>query len=338
MKAVYASVISIIMLLTLGLSPTSKVLEKESYVEDVLTKLGDGNPSIQPNMGIPGVSIEAGEGIVKFGLSHKAGGKKSKKQSKSFVCTSCHNIEREDPDLKSPNPEARLDYVVSKGIPFLQGTTLYGAVNRRQYYNGDYEKKYGDLVAPARNNIREAIQLCAVECSQGRALQDWEMESVVAFLHTIGYKIGDIITDEEEFDLINEAVVNGGDNEYATFLIKSKYIEGSPAHFVEPPENRKTGLGLKGNVENGKLIYDYSCKHCHENRKYSFYKLDDSKLTFKHLKKQMTRDSRYSMYNVVRHGTSPKMWKKAYMPQYTIEKMSNQQVEDLRAYVDSQCE
>jgi mono/diheme cytochrome c family protein len=338
MKLYYFPVVFFAVIFFLGLMPNKATMSYDSPVEEILTILGDGNKAVQPDITIPGTSVDAGEGIVKFGLSHKNGGKKNKKQSKSFVCTACHNIEREDPDLKKPDPEARLDYVIKKGIPFLQGTTLYGAINRRSYYNGDYEKKYGDLVRPARRNLREAIQLCAVECSQGRALKPWEMESVVAYLHTIGYKVSDLITDEEEYALVYDAVENNGDKEYAIFLLKSKYIEGSPAHFIEPPSDRDTGLGYKGDPENGKLIYDHSCKHCHLNRKYSFYKLDDTKLTFRHLKKTTTKDSRYSIYNVVRHGTSPKMWKKAYMPQYTIEKMSNQQVEDLRAYIDLKCQ
>ena len=40
-----------------------------------------------------------------------------------------------------------------------------------------------------------------------------------------------------------------------------------------------------------------------------------------------------SIYHVNRYGTKPMGGKKAYMPHYTLEKMSNQQLEDLRAYI-----
>jgi mono/diheme cytochrome c family protein len=43
----------------------------------------------------------------------------------------------------------------------------------------------------------------------------------------------------------------------------------------------------------------------------------------------------HSMYQVIRYGTPPKSGKRAYMPQYTSEKMSDQQVADLRAYIES---
>jgi len=58
------------------------------------------------------------------------------------------------------------------------------------------------LVKPARNDLRKAIQLCAVECSQGRALEDWEMESVLAYLWTIGLKMNDLSFSKKELKSI----------------------------------------------------------------------------------------------------------------------------------------
>ena len=60
-------------------------------------------------------------------------------------------------------------------IPFLQGTALYGAVNRTSFYNGDYEKKYGSLVSKARNDLREATfrPLAAVDAILPPLFADW---------------------------------------------------------------------------------------------------------------------------------------------------------------------
>lgn len=310
-------------------------VEEDQAIAEVLEKLGDQPLPHQPDFSIPGVSAERGKELVLEGITRNAKGKKTKRQSKHFVCTSCHNMKREDPDLRVSDPQARLEYVVENGLPFLQGTTLYGAVNRTSFYNGDYEKKYGDLVKPARNNLREAIQLCAVECSQGRPLEDWEMESVLAYLWTIDLKINDLILSETEKQQI-EMAVNGetGQNE-AIDLINSKYLHGSPATFVDPPKDRKEGYeGITGNPENGKLVYDASCKHCHANERYSFFNIDDSKATFKFLKKHFPRYTKFSVYQVSRYGTSPKNGQRAYMPNYTLQKMSNQQMEDLKAYIE----
>ena len=304
-------------------------------VSEILSQLGDASVDHVPDLSNRKVSVEAGKNLVIYGNINGKTSVASKKQSKHFVCTSCHNIVKEDPDLTNPNPVDRLNHAIKKGIPFLQGTTLYGAFNRTSFYNGDYEKKYGDLVAPARNNIREAIQLCAVECSQGRALKPFEMESVLSYLKTIELKMEDLDLTPDQIVLINEAMNGGEDKARAIEIIKSKYSSGEPAHFIDPPSNRKEEIGYQGNPENGKWIYELSCQHCHAEKRYSHFNLDDSRYTFKHLNRHISRYTRYSIYQVSRYGTSPKNFKRAYMPQYTKEKMTEEQLEDLRAYIES---
>lgn len=303
-------------------------------VAEVLKKLGDKSITHQPNLALKDVSAELGEQLFKEGFAKSPSGKKVKRQSKHFVCTSCHNVEKEDPDLSVSDPQARLEYVNEKGMPFLQGTTMYGAVNRTSFYNGDYYKKYGDLVKPARNDIREAIQLCAVECAQGRKLKHWEVESILAYLWSIELKMEDLLLSAADYQTITAAVDFDKDKNMAIELLKSKYLQGSPATFIAPPENRKIGVpNINGDASNGKLIYDLSCKYCHENERYSFFKLDDTEITFEHLNKHFTKYDRYSTYQVTRWGTAPIPGKGAYMPQYTKEKMSVRQLEDLKAYV-----
>ena len=312
------------------------IVEKSTSVWDVLEQLGEPLPNHKINESMTGASAEIGKDLVLKGIAKKPKGGKTKKQSKHFVCTSCHNVQKEDPDLSESNPQARLKYANENGLPFLQGTTLFGAVNRTSFYNDDYEKKYGKLVEPTRNNLREAIQLCAIECSQGRKMKDWEIESVLMYLWTLELKLEHLNLEENDYELIQTAVSesNGSKDSETIDYIKSFYQKGAPAHFVTPPENRKTGYGLQGNPENGKLIYDLSCKHCHEDKRYSFFELDDSKMTFKYLKNHFPKYSHSSIYQVARYGTSPKPGKKAYMPQYTAEKMSDQQMEDLRTYIE----
>jgi mono/diheme cytochrome c family protein len=84
---------------------------------------------------------------------------------------------------------------------------------------------------------------------------------------------------------------------------------------------------------NGALVYEQSCLHCHGERRYSFFNLDESIYSLSFLAKHFPQYSRYSVYQVSRYGTSPSPGKRAYMPHYTQQRMSNQQVEDLRAYV-----
>jgi len=312
-------------------------IEKSDKVSEVLMKLGDRPIQHQANTGLRGVSAEIGKDLALYGITKNWRGKKTKKQSKHFVCTSCHNTVKEVADLRDANPQNRLEYAKENGLPFVQGSTLYGIVNRTSFYNGDYDKKYGKLVDKARNNIREAIQLCAVECAQGRRLKSWEVESVLAWLWTMELKMEDLNLSEQEYVDLNAAMNSDAPTQdKAIDFIKSRYQQDSPATFTLPPDDRKKGYSLQGNPDNGKLVYELSCQHCHKDKRYSYFNLDNNKATFKHLEKHFPKYSRYSIYQVGRYGTPPMNGKKAYMPQYTQEKMSDQQMEDLRAYVEQQ--
>ncbi len=308
-------------------------------VGELLAELGDHSlDSHAPDHSVRNASAEAGKSIVFNGYGIKANGKKGKRVSRHFECIACHNVVREDPNLLDPDPEARLTYASEHQIPFLQGTTFYGISNRTSFYNGDYEKKYGELVDQARHNIREAIQVCATECSQGRRLKDWEVESILAYFQTIQLKFGDLEVSDQDRAVVTNALSGQSGRDEAVSLIKSKYLDHSPAHFVDPPADRKTGNQLEGDPANGKLIYDLSCMHCHENKRYSFFVLDNQKMTFRFLAHHFPKFTKHSIYQVGRYGTSPLMLKRAYMPNYPIEKMSRQQMEDLRAYIEAQAQ
>lgn len=334
------SILTITAIITLSLALTSLSksdyfsITKDTSVAEVLTKLGERPMPHQPMMNLKGVSVENGRRLVLEGFSSRKGSGTSSKQSAHFVCTSCHNIERDEPNLGIVDAQARLEYSVEKGLPMLQGSALYGVVNRSSFYNGDYERKYGDLTKPARNDLRKAIQLCATECAQGRELENWEMESVLAYLWTIDLKTEDLNLSEDEMASVKMAVNNDTNKEEAVSLLKSKYLSGAPATFIKPPENRKKGYEeVVGNPDNGKLIYESSCLHCHDGQRYSYFSLDESEISYDYLDKHFPKYTRYSTYQVTRYGTSPLPGKKAYMPLYTAEKMTNQMAEDLRAYI-----
>lgn len=82
------------------------------------------------------------------------------------------------------------------------------------------------------------------------------------------------------------------------------------------------------------LVVNIATKECAT----LFFELDDAQNTFKFLDRHISRYTRYSIYQVARYGTSPLPGKGAYMPQYTMEKMNNQQLEDLRTYIQEQAQ
>jgi mono/diheme cytochrome c family protein len=150
--------------------------------------------------------------------------------------------------------------------------------------------------------------------------------------------MGDLKLSDEESHLINKALQDKIEQDTAIQIIKSKYLKGSPAHFGTADGSIQAGKNLTGVPENGKLIYENSCLHCHANRKYSYLLLDDSKLTFKHLACKADGYTNHSIYQVVRYGVYSKAGKRSYMPQYPMEKMSDQQLEDLRSYIEMRAE
>ncbi len=309
--------------------------EDRTAVADILVQLGDAAAPHLPDYSLPGVDPAKGLEIIRYGQTTGPGGEPTARVSRHFVCTSCHNIRRDEPDLSRTDPMGRLRYAAENGLPFLQGSALYGIVDRRYFYNGDYYRKYGDLVKAAQENLREAIQLCATECAQGRPLADWEMESVLAALWDIGLALDDLRLSDRERQQLQSALQPGHESERpaAINLLKSKYLSGMPATFLDPPADRKTGFPTQGDPATGKLLYERSCLHCHAEKRYAFFKLDHSDLSFRFLHRHFPTYSRYSVYQVARYGTPPIPWKKAYMPHYTEEKMSEQMLEDLRAYI-----
>lgn len=322
-------------LLVVGLTSQSLV-EKwmlDTPVSTVLFALGEQQPNhyFEPTK----KQIKQGEEFIFEGKTTDANGKKTRYISKYYMCTSCHNTKREDPDLRHHNPDARLAYVKEKGLPFLQGTTFFGIVNRESWYNGDYVKKYGHEVEAANKDLREAIQLCAVGCSQGREMKPWELDAVLAYFWSLQLKLSDLGMTEDQLASLNEQSVDVKNREKLIAHIKSYYEQISPATFTDSPPNKKKGFeNITGNAENGKDLYEISCLHCHKKNGVSKYLLDNSKASFKELKRNIPRDKHFSLYQIIAYGTYAIPGHRPYMPNYPLEKMSQQQVEDLRAYIE----
>ena len=306
-------------------------------VLDVLNSLGDSMPSHYVRE-LDLKKVKQGAELYNSGVTRDDNGKLTKRQSKYFVCTDCHNNQIEDPVLSNPNPEDRLKYALDKELPFLPGTTMYGAVNRTSWYNDDYLKKYGDLVRPANDTLENAIHLCCVECSQGRPLDDWEMDAMVQYYNSIGYTIADIGLSEEEGKRIDDVLSNKKTEEYKELiqLIKSKYSSKSSATFLNPIKKENRKLGEVGNAETGKNIYELSCLKCHAQGRVTNYILDNQKITFNHLNRFLESHYSYSVYEISRKGTYAMPGYKPYMPNYTLERLSHQQLEDLVAYIKSE--
>ncbi len=321
----------------------SYTLKPETPVWDVLVRLGKFR-RFSIDTTATGYSAEKGKEIVEKGYTtHPITGKKTKRQSKYFTCIACHNSSRETKDLTDQNPQSRLQYAVDNKMPFLQGSTFFGIVNREAFYNGDYQKKYGSVpdIKAANQDLRKAIHVCATQCSQGRPLEKWEMESVLAYFWTLQLQLKDLPLQPADFQKIEQAIADDVNLAQAVSILESKFALYQPATFPEEMEYRTLDSRVandEARFKNGKNIYDLSCKHCHAGKKFSFFALDDSRKSFRYLDNKMKNGHAHSLYKITRAGTYPLTGKRAYMPQYPAEKLSNEQLIDLRVYVQKMAE
>jgi len=319
----------LILLIVTSTALIPKKWNDDTPIYDILKELGESMPAHAPTSRDE-EKIKQGRDLIFDGRTIGPNGKKSKFISKFYVCTSCHNTSQEDPDLSVLDPEARLDYVAEKGMKFLQGSPLYGIANRETWYNDDYYLKYGDLVKPANKSLAEATQLCAKVCSSGRYLEDWELEAILAYFWDIQIKLGDLNLSKSEKEKILNA--SSGNSKEVIALLKSKYALKSPATFGDPPKDHD-GYKLQGRPEKGKLLYELSCQSCHVDGGVAGMPFDNTKITFQKFKRNLEKHTEYNIYEISRHGTYAGEGKPRYMPLYPKEKMSDQQLEDLKAYI-----
>jgi len=313
---------------------TDTGFEASTKLIDVYKELDEPMPSHYIEQ-LDETKIKSGKELIFQGWTYKSSKKKSKLISKHFVCTDCHNTVIEDPDLSEPNPETRLDFAIKNKLPFLQGTTFYGVVNRVHWYNGDYLKKYGALVENARDTLVNAIQLCAKECSQGRYLEDWEVENILHYFWSIQFDLKDLKITEEERDKLKNS--KNYTNQEKIDWLKTRYFLASPATFLNVQTKDERKMGKDGDATKGKAIYDLSCLHCHGFEKdVADLKLDYARNTFKQFKKNLKKDNDFTLYKIVRKGTPPDVGYRPYMPHFTKERLSEQQLEDLVAYILSE--
>ena len=104
---------------TLG-HPVDPAPSADTKVADLLFKWGEPYPEHRPAKMTPEM-VKMGEELVHAGVTTGPDGKKTRLQSRYFVCTNCHNMEKEDPDLRVSDPEIRLNYVNEQGLAFFAG-------------------------------------------------------------------------------------------------------------------------------------------------------------------------------------------------------------------------
>ncbi len=270
------------------------------------------------------------------------GPKPSKPISVHYNCTHCHNNQREDRVLTRQDPEDRVKFILEAKpapAPFrLQpGTTLWGAANREAFYTDSYAMYHKLLVADGKpmnpNSLEDATQVCCTYCSVGRLAEPWEIDALLAYQWDLEVTLGDLGF-PAEIEKILAATLTAPPEKadakavaQARTALRGMYLKQAGDRYTAAPRNltrERTGEYLdkavfNGDPARGNQIYRLACDHCHGAGKPSESEGAD-----------LIGDLR-KYHTLLAHGTHRTT--QPYMPMFTAERLSRQQIADLHAYL-----
>ena len=302
--------------------------EPSNKVREVSLALGREAPEHWTDRALSRVWVERGRELYEQGWTISPFGEKTARQSEHFVCAQCHNADREAMPLKV-DADQRLDQLAEARAPLLPGSGLFGVVNRVSWYNGDWASKYGASIARARSDLREAIQLCSVQCSRGRPLEAWEIESLLAFLWSKELVIEDLALSPDELRVVGSALKERRYSARQALAILDEGVPRFSATFVDPA--REKPRSSRGNPHRGRQIFEGACLSCHGAAGPSRYRMDTTTG-----RGQLAQDSRSgALARTVRLGAESKRGQDPYMPPFTRERLSTRELEDLMAFAES---
>jgi mono/diheme cytochrome c family protein len=285
----------------------------------------------------------------------------SKPVSEFFTCMTCHNYEREDPDLTVQDPDARFEWVEKTGkeIFFLQGATMAGAVNRDTFY-ADYYAIYHHLCVPKGNelpsspcgpffkicgpdcrtmdpdSLDDAIQVCSAYCSAGRYLEAWELYALLTFFWDQEIALDDIDLSIEQAARIKAVLTSPSpDTQEAKTLralLAGKYAKKAGNTFRGIPKASKDASG-------GALVVEYADGRTFvgdSDRGERLWQLSCGRC---HGMENTPQKAKYftedldKFHKMIARGTRRR--NKPYMPNFTLERLSRQQSADILVYLKS---
>ncbi|MCS7160061.1 MAG: cytochrome c [Gemmatales bacterium] len=172
--------------------------------------------------------------------------------AETYRCIHCHNLVREDVILTQQDPEAREQMLEDNpalagkktGVRLMTGTTFWGMVNRERFYNGYYARYHrlkvrdGGQFRPMNpESLADAVQVCCSYCSAGRFPEDWELDSILAYLWTLELRLRDLdLPPPTQLRLLEQLNSSHPDTVAAARQeLRKHYLLASAAHAVEPP-------------------------------------------------------------------------------------------------------
>ncbi|HVJ79599.1 MAG TPA: cytochrome c, partial [Planctomycetia bacterium] len=266
----------------------------------------------------------------------------SKPISEHYKCTHCHNNRREDRSLTVQDPEDRVAYIEASkpgDAPFLlqTGTTMWGAVNRESFYNDSYAPYHTLPVAGGKpmnpRSLEDSTQVCCTYCSVGRLATDWEIDALLAYFWELEVRLTDLeLPEGVERSLAATLAATGADRDpkavnQARAMLQRLYLRAAGDAYTAPPkqlEAKSAGpypdkAKYQGEPKVGEKLYKLACDQCHgEGKPHESAGAD------------LLRDVR-RYHLILSSGTHQD--KEPYMPMFTSQRLSRQQIADIEAYL-----
>ena len=275
----------------------------------------------------------------------------SKLISEFYKCSHCHNHLREDRILSKQDPENRFAMILEQPAKKIEpgaldaplrlqpGTTMWGAVNRDSFYNDSYMIYHRLTVGGGRpmnpQSLEDATQVCCTYCSVGRLAEEWEILAMLTYFWSLEVKLADLDLPTAAAATM-AAVLRAPSSERdpvqvanARKTLGQLYLARAGDEYTAVPKDLKTDsqgpypdkAQFQGDVAIGKKLYSVACDHCHGEGKPNETAGSD-----------LVRNlSKY--HAVLAYGTQQD--KEAYMPMFSRQRLSRQQIADIQAYLKS---
>lgn len=243
----------------------------------------------------------------------------------------------------------------------LQGATLWGGVNRRTFYAGDFSK-YHDLCVPKGeelfpwlpcgpifgwcipgcrtmdpDTLVDATQVCSRYCSVGRYLKAWELFSFLAFFWDQEIRLDDLdlppqTRTEAQAVLTARApdpleaqrlreVLAGAYSNTAGNTFRGLPKLAGAATPGKPVVEYPDGSKVGGDFRRAANLWQVSCAHCHEP--------EERPLT---REKAGLFSQNFEQFQImIAVGTRHRF--RRYMPNFTLERLSRRQSTDILAFL-----
>ncbi|MEM6916631.1 MAG: cytochrome c, partial [Verrucomicrobiota bacterium] len=256
-----------------------------------------------------------------------------KKLSEYFFCADCHSSEREQSLLSdSPSAAELLHFAHEKELPLLPGPTFAGITNRDAFFESEMATSL-DSPSGVNSSLEKAVQFCSTTLAQGRQLNALEMQSVLAYLHSLEWRVGDLGFRGADLAELKRRSLNPREYRSIRDDLRKRFPTRAKSTQGELPADSGSGYASRAtrDPKRGDLVWSRACLHCHGAEGASPHFFGDRDSTWEKLQR-LFEDG--TVYLHIREGS--KRESGVHMPPYPDEKLGEQEIEDLRAFIELQ--